>query len=154
MKLFPGLRSTEGFDDAQIDETIILPANKRLRVTVTDEIFFRLEDWGRSRGQDVRSIILSEAMRKLGNASEAKILEGEIQAEPDRAEVEKMARETIFENCLKRICHYDLENTLMRYRGGHRMSDGMGRDIKKAQVDASKIISEHSWEYENAFNQA
>lgn len=109
------------------DDGTVTVVNARIRVTTSEEDF---KKYG-------RATILSDAMRQLGNASELKLIESEpITEDQVRAE----AYDILVFEYLKEHCHYDLQKTLIRMHGGHRMSRGMQNDVDEARAYADGIM--------------
>lgn len=128
---------------------MITVQNDRIRVTVTQDVGKSFATAAErlahaqvlpsgdvrvhSPEQIQRGLILSEAMSKLGNASELKFLENE---EPDSFEVTKLAKLTLMRNYLEQYGRYNADDAMMRYEEGHRMSQGMQRDVMEAEAYA------------------
>jgi hypothetical protein len=110
--------------------------NARIRVTLTDEQSANFDD--------CRATILSHAMRILGNRSEVNILENE---QPEEREIRNEAFDILKHEHLQEHCHYNYGELLMRMMGGHRMSDGMHRDIENANIYASEMLERNPAPY-------
>lgn len=100
--------------------------NARILVSLTDE--------QSAKYQDCRAEILSHAMSVIGNRSEAEILETEEISDDDATEA---TTEELIYQYLAEHCRYNLSETLMRLRGGHRMSEGMSADVSAAEAFAA-----------------
>lgn len=110
--------------------------NDRIRVKVTDEQSAAFDD--------NRALILSHAMRILGNRSEVALLERE---EPTESEIVNEAFDIIFHEHLQQHCHYEYMSVVSRMNMGARMSDGMKRDIENARTYASSEIERNPEPY-------
>lgn len=125
--------------------------NNRIRVTVSDgtvngyrdraEYISRIQG-SQAPDQILRGLILSDAMLILGNASELKILEALGGADAIRdMDVENTALEILIYEHLAEHGRYNLPETLMRMRGGHRMSEGMEADVYSAKLYAVRELA-------------
>lgn len=106
----------------------IIVENHRLRVTLPKEEFERIGRYG----------VFNNAMRMLGARSELSLLEKESIPE---SEIVAAAREKLVFDHLSEHCRYNLNETLMRMDGGHRMSPGMAEDVARAKAYADGVLS-------------
>lgn len=104
--------------------------NHTIRITVDRSI------WDKFDGS--RAKILSEAMAKIGNASEAKLAKSESISED---EVRERAHQYLFYQYLKNNCKYNLYEVLMRAEHGARMSYGMQAAVAEASAYADGIMN-------------
>lgn len=121
--------------------------NDRIRVTVTEKIWSSFRERAENHAwlmghQDIecvqRGLVLSEAMSRLGNASEAQRLKTDA---IDPHEVLKLAEEILVEEHLREHCRYNVNEILMRIRGGHRISEGAKRDVDNARAWAGACLN-------------
>lgn len=105
--------------------------NGRLRVTLDKFEFEKIGRYG----------VFNDAMRMLGNKSEAAILEQEPIIDD---KIMTQAIEIAFADYLHDHCHYNVSETLMRYDGGHRMSEGMQADVSAARSYANTHWRDYS----------
>jgi len=133
---------------------LITVQNDRIRVTVTQEIWDSFTGAAQrlahiqvlpsgdirvhSAEQSQRGLVLSEAMSKLGNASELRLME---QEGLDQSEILKLAKICLMEKYLAENGRYDAGETMMRYEGGHRMSQGMASEAAEAEAYAQGQLS-------------
>lgn len=110
--------------------------NARIRVTLTDEQSANFDD--------CRATILSHAMRILGNRSEVALLE---QEKPTEREIRNEAFDILVHEHLQQYCRYNYGELVMRMMGGHRLSDGMHRDIENARAYATTEIERNPAPY-------
>lgn len=85
-----------------------------------------------------RGLILSEAMSKLGNASELKFL---AQEEPESTEIIQHAKLILIRNYLLKHGRYDADEVITRYQDGLRMSQGMQQEVSEAESYAQGQLS-------------
>ena len=133
---------------------MITVQNDRIRVTVTQEIWDSFSDAAQrlahkhvlpsgdvhihSPEKILRGLVLSEAMTKLGSASELKSLENE---ELDNTEITKLAKLTLMRNYLEKRGRYNTDDLMWRYEGGKMMSPGMQHFVLEAESYAQGILS-------------
>lgn len=122
-----------GHSELVNDDGTVTVSNDRLTVTLPTEEFERIGRYG----------VFNNAMRMLGNRSEARLLH----TEPiDPTEILDFARENLVHEYLQEHCRYNLGETLMRMNNGYRMSSGMAEDVSKAQAYANGILNPISQE--------
>lgn len=102
--------------------------NHTLRVTLPSDEFEKIGRYG----------VFNDAMRMLGNRSEAAILKNE---PVDDDEVFLLARSSLVTEWIVENGRYNTNETLMRMDGGYRMSIGMQRDVDRARAYADKIMN-------------
>jgi hypothetical protein len=133
---------------------MITVQNDRIRVTVTQEIWDSFSDAAQrlahkqvlpsgdvhihSPEKILRGLVLSEAMTKLGSASELKSLENE---ELDNTEITKLAKLTLMRNYLEKRGRYNTDDLMWRYEGGKMMSLGMQHFVLEAESYAQGLLS-------------
>ena len=118
--------------------------NTRIRVTVSNDIWesYRKSANHQSRMTGVecetvmRGLVLSSAMNKLGNASEAELIKGvEV---TDQEVLEAAKKLLIVEHLENNSCAKDV---VMRFLGGHRLSPRMVEDVALATAYAESQLS-------------
>lgn len=124
--------------------------NTRIKVTVTDEIWKRYLEEGQSHYQRfgdesaesiARGRLLSDAMKKLGNESEVKLLTEETGHKSiDYDEVFLLAKTILISEYLSENTKYN-GATELRYFGNHRLSAGMQLEVSEALAYAEGILS-------------
>lgn len=100
-------------------------------------IIVRLTDEQSGAFNDSRALILSHAMRILGNRSEVALLEQEA---PTERELRNEAFDILVHEHLQQYCRYDYLNLVSRMNMGARLSDGMMRDIENARAYAEREL--------------
>lgn len=91
--------------------------------------------------QQARQSILSDAMRKLGNRTELRLITDEYKRPHDPDDVMRLAKRSLMVEYLTEHGKYNIDSTMMRLDGGHRMSDGMANDVYNAEVFADGLLS-------------
>lgn len=112
----------------QNDDGTTTCGNGTIVVTLSTEEFAEIGRYG----------VFNDAMRMLGNRSEAAILEIEPVAP---AEIMGIAREQLIYEYLSEYGHCDITETLKRLHGGHRMGPSMQEDVAKARAYADGILN-------------
>lgn len=117
-----------GHSESENSDGTTTVENGTLRVTLPTEEYNRIGRYG----------VFNDAMRVLGNRSEAEQLANE---PIDPTEIMQVAREQLIYEYLSENCRYSLSETMMRMNGGHRMSPGMAEDVSKANAYASGVLA-------------
>ncbi|WP_196160882.1 hypothetical protein [Reinekea sp. G2M2-21] len=123
--------------------------NHRIRVTVSDNTWnsYRpnaehikcIEGDRQTIDQVTRGLVLSTAMSKVGNRSEAALLTAEGTLQFTSVEILAAAKSILEREYLCEHTKYG-DQTVMRYFNGHRLSAGMQQEIAEAQAYAEGIL--------------
>lgn len=133
---------------------MITVKNDRIRVTVTQEVWDSFADRAKMLAhtqtlpsgdervntveQVQRGLVLSVAMSKIGNASEFKALERE---SIDDTVLFNAAKIVLMRNYLIQHGRYGVNESIMRFENGYRMSQGMQNEVLEAEAYAQGHLS-------------
>lgn len=133
---------------------MITVENDRIRVTVTQAVWDQYADQAKRLAhkqrlpsgdvhehtpeQIQRGLILSEAMSKLGNASELRLLE---QEGPDNDTILQHTKLSLMFHYLEQHGAYDAVETMQRVEGGKMMPQGMRAAVLEASAYAEGQLS-------------